>query len=127
MTFASRTAAVLALVGALLAVGGWLAYRREHARAETLAQQRTALCTRVASDLATTLAWSAQGSRDDSQDLHVLARRHFLDPQISLMCLGSESPVETKEAAACWVKTQDEQCWRDVLRVLHDRYDMLRR
>ena len=125
MTSVSRTAAVLALLGALLAVAGWLAYRREHARAETLAQQRTALCTRVASDLTTTLAWSAQGPLDDSQQLHILARRHFLDPQISLICLGSESPVDTKEAAACWVKTQDEQCWRDVLRVLRGRYDTL--
>lgn len=122
MTRAGRIAAVLALLGGLLAAAGWFAYRREHGRAQELERQRAALCMGVESNLSSAVEWTEHPGDPRSQDLPVLVRALFLNTQISRMCLGVEVPVAGGDAGACYFMSGDSKCWRELLQGLLERY-----
>jgi hypothetical protein len=96
-----------ALLAALIAATTLLVYER--GRTAELEAARAGLCRRQFLEI------ESLSKEVTSHGLRARVRYGFLDQGVSKMCTGSELPVSTRDADACWIKSGDDGCYREVL------------
>jgi hypothetical protein len=106
VTCAALTSVVVALVVLLV---------RERNHSAQLEAGRMELCRRQFFEL------EAVSKNSDARELHAKID-HFMDQSVLKLCIGSEKPVSSHAADACWIKNGDDSCYVEVVRDLLNLY-----
>jgi hypothetical protein len=112
----TRTIAGVALALSLAAaITLAVMYRRKATELAHVQTERALVCKARAWRLTSILAEKV------SNDLRAQVLP-LTEPTVSMMCLGTDNPVDIREASACWAETGKDLCYRPVVEKLQPLY-----